>query len=77
MIDPIRFETADRYYLIDCYRDMLDDIVVVCTYGSKHSKSSYRKIIHVDSVSVAEDTIAKIAKVRYRHGYDLIFGNLT
>jgi hypothetical protein len=74
VIESIRFETTDRYYLIDCYRDMLDDIVVVCTYGSKYSKSYYRKIIHVDSVNVAKDTIAKIAKVRYRHGYELIYG---
>lgn len=72
MIDSIRFETDDKYYLIDCYQDILDDLVVVCTYGSKHSRSAHRKIIKVDSLASAENTIASITKVRYRHGYDLI-----
>ena len=76
MIDTIRFETDDKYYLIDCYQDMLDDLVVVCTYGSKHSRSTQRKIIKVDSLAAAENTIASITKVRYRHGYDLVQGQL-
>jgi len=48
---------------------MLDDLVVVCTYGSKRARLSKRKISKVNSQAEAEYTIARITKFRYRHGY--------
>jgi len=73
---PLRFETNDKYYTLNCYRDMFGDIVVVCDYGGKHSRGGHRKITKVSSIAQAEDTIDHIVKVRYRHGYVMIEGNL-
>ena len=74
MIDSIRFETNDKYYVVDCYDDMLGDLVVVCTYGSKYSRSAHRKIIKVESMAQAQGTIDRIVKGRYRHGYERVKG---
>ena len=73
---PLRFETDDKYYTVNCYRDMFGDIVVVCDYGGKYSRGGHRKIIKVASTAQAENAIDRIVKVRYRHGYDLIPGKL-
>ena len=71
---PMRFETDRRYYNVTCYRDIFDDLVVVCDYGSKHTRSAHRKIIKVESRIQAQDAIDRIEKVRYRHGYKRIKG---
>jgi len=76
VIDTIRFETDHKYYLVDCYRDMLDDLVVVSKHGSKRTRLSKCKIIKVNSQAEAEDTIARITKFRYCHGYEMIQGEL-
>jgi hypothetical protein len=65
----IHLETATKYYNISITRDLFDDLLVVCDYGSKITRFSYRKNIHVASMAEANKTIDKIIKIRAKHGY--------
>lgn len=69
---PMRFVTDDRFYEINIYQDLLDDWVVVCDYGSRHTRASQRKIIAVDDHQSGLNLVAKIAKMRIRHGYSQV-----
>ena len=65
----ILLETDTKYYNISIVRDLFDDLLVVCDYGSKLTKFSHRKNIHVTSMAEANLVINKIIKVRERHSY--------
>jgi len=36
----LKFETNDKYYVVELNIDLLGDLVVVCHYGSRHTKHS-------------------------------------
>lgn len=62
-------ETDTKYYNISIIKDLFDDILVVCDYGSKLTKFSHRKNIHVASMAEANQIIDKLLIIRERHGY--------
>tara|TARA_B110000977_G_scaffold196927_1_gene278323 strand:- start:31 stop:240 length:210 start_codon:yes stop_codon:yes gene_type:complete len=68
----IHLETNTKYYHISIIRDLFDDLLVVCDYGSKITKFSYRKNIHVASMAEANKTIDRIVKIRIEHKYDIV-----
>lgn len=68
----IRMETDTKYYVAHLMRDLFDDLVLVCDYGSKTSKHAHRITRPVASESEAESLCEKIIKTRYNHGYDLV-----
>ena len=45
-----RLETDAKYYEISILKDLLNDLVLVCYYGSKRTKFAQRKNILIDSV---------------------------
>ena len=65
----ICLETDTKYYNISIMRDLFNDLLVVCDYGSKLTKFSHRKNIHATSTAEANSMIDKIINVRIRHGY--------
>lgn len=68
----ISLETDTKYYNISIMRDLFNDLLVVCDYGSKHTRFSHRKNIHVASIAEANSIIDKILKIRERHNYTVI-----
>ena len=69
---PMRFQTQARYYQVDLYQDMFLDWVVVCDYGGRYTRAAHRKIIAVDDHQSGLNLVAKIAKMRVRHGYSQV-----
>ena len=68
----ISLETATKYYNISIVKDLLSDLLVVCDYGSKLTKFSHRKNIHVASMAEANKIIDKILYIREKHGYSKV-----
>jgi hypothetical protein len=68
----LRFETDSKYYAIDLIHDLLGDLVVVCHYGGLHSNLSHNRNYFVADKGEAMCLMQKIAKVRYRHGCDIV-----
>lgn len=67
-----RLETRERYYLIDIHRDLLDDIVIYCAWGSKFTQQGNRRLIKVETWRDGLKMIDGIIKRRYQHGYTLV-----
>lgn len=65
----ISFETDTKYYNISVMRDLFNDLLVVCDYGSKRTKFSHRKNIQVASQAEANQIIDKLVNIRTKHGY--------
>lgn len=65
----IRLYTDSKYYEIEIQHDLLNDIVVVCSYGSRTKNHHHRKTFKVDSLEDADVKVQEILKVRKRHGY--------
>jgi hypothetical protein len=68
----VHLETDAKYYHISIIRDLFDDLLVVCDYGSKFTRFAHRKNIHVASMAEANSVIDKILKIREKHGYEVI-----
>jgi hypothetical protein len=68
----LKFETNDKYYVVELNIDLLGDLVVVCYYGSRHTKHSHTKTYCVEDHNHAQKLIDQITRTRIRHGYDLI-----
>lgn len=68
----ISLETVSKYYNISIIRDLFNDLLVVCDYGSKFTRFAHRKNIHVASIQEANKIINKILIIRERHGYVVV-----
>lgn len=68
----LRFETDNKFYVVDMTIDLLGDLVVVCHYGSLHTKHGHTKTYCVEDHYQAQKLIDQITKTRFRHGYDLV-----
>ncbi|KEI34595.1 hypothetical protein FRA_50c14650 [Francisella sp. W12-1067] len=68
----ISLETETKYYNITILRDLFNDLLVVCDYGSKLTRFSHRKSIHVASIAEANSVINKIVNIRIKRGYSVI-----
>lgn len=65
----IALETDTKYYNISIVRDLFDDLLVVCDYGSKKTKFSHRRNVQVASMAEANSVIDKLLKIREKHNY--------
>ena len=68
----LRFETDNKYYVVELSIDLFGDLVVVSHYGSRHTKYSHTKTYFVECHHQAQKLIDQITKTRLRHGYDLV-----
>ena len=66
-----RLETDNKYYEISIVKDLLQDTVLVCYYGSKRTRFSRCKNIVIDSIDQGLKLAAKNITLRERHGYHL------
>ena len=68
-----RLETDTKYYEISILKDLLNDLVLVCYYGSKRTKFFQRKNIVIDSVEAGLKLAEKNIKLRKRHKYQAVY----
>ena len=68
-----RLETDTKYYEISILKDLLNDLVLVCYYGSKRNKFAQRKNILIDSVEAGLKLAEKNIKLRKRHKYKAVY----
>ena len=68
-----RLETDTKYYEISILKDLLNDLVLVCYYGSKRTKFFQRKNIVIDSVEAGLKLAEKNIKLRKRHKYKAVY----
>ena len=68
-----RLETDTKYYEISILKDLLNDLVLVCYYGSKRTKFFQRKNIVIDSVEAGLKLAEKNIKLRKRHKYKTVY----
>jgi len=68
----ISLETDSKYYNISIIRDLFNDLLVVCDYGSKLTRFAHRKNIHVASMQEADNIIYKTLVTREKHGYTVV-----
>lgn len=67
----VRLETDTKYYAISIMEDLLQDIVLVCDFGSKRTRFSQRKNVVIDSFDQGLKLAAKNITLRKRHGYHI------
>ena len=68
-----RLETDTKYYEISILKDLLNNLVLVCHYGSKLTKFSQRKNILIDSVEAVLKLAEKNIKLRKQHKYKAMY----
>lgn len=71
MFDRRRWETDSRYYETVVTRDLLDDCILVKTWGGKFNRLGGSRTIAVGENSV-ERLLARIEKERARKGYVMV-----
>ena len=65
------FETNQRHYRLILEQDLFDDWVVLCVYGSRHSKLGNMKKYPYQSFEEAYSKLVDVIKVRYKHSYKI------
>ncbi len=69
MTHLIRYESAQRYYLVRCARNLFGDLVLSRYWGGLGSRrGGERHTVMADSSELAQ-TLAEIARRRQQHGY--------
>lgn len=64
-----QLETDTKFYQLSIVKDLLQDLLLVCDYGSKYTHFRQRKNILINSVEEGITKAHKIIKKRYAHGY--------
>lgn len=65
----IRYESAQRYYLVRCARNLFGDLVLSRYWGGLGSRrGGERHTVMADTSELAQ-TLAEIARRRQQHGY--------
>lgn len=65
------FETSQRHYRLILEQDLFDDWVVLCAYGSRHSKLGNMKKYPYQSFDEAFNKLVDVVKIRYKHSYKI------
>ena len=63
-----------RYYKILIYKDMLNDTILTCVWGSIHSKLGNYSHFVMNTAEETHNFIENINKKRYKNGYELVKG---
>lgn len=66
-------ETDYKYYVLRITKDLLNDVVLVCNYGSKHNRYANQQIIGIESLQQGCKVALQKIKLRYQHGYKAVF----
>lgn len=69
MLRQIRYESALRYYLVRCARNLFGELVLSCYWGGLGSRrGGERHAVMADADALAQ-ALAEIARRRQRHAY--------
>ncbi|MCG2578711.1 WGR domain-containing protein [Dechloromonas sp. XY25] len=71
---PRRFETAHRYYVLCCSRDLWGELVVSRYWGGKDNQRGQQRHEVVANVAMAEQRVTALARQRQQHGYREVAG---
>lgn len=69
-VDPQ--EHMDRWYMVTIQPTLLDELAVVCAYGSRHTGWQRIRILPVDSEEAAQALAQKIVNAKLRRDYVLV-----
>lgn len=65
----MRWQTEQRYYRIESYRDMFGHLVVAVAHGGRHNNVGQLRIIAVADEAEKEQVVKQMTRRRLLHHY--------
>lgn len=68
----MRWQTPQRYYRVESYRDLLGQLVVAVANGGRHNNLGQLRIIPVEDEKERDQLLKRLSKERRQHHYDFV-----